>query len=306
VRKLPSLLQPRFFHPRYWLTWVGFGLAALLTTLPHRLQIGIGAGTGALAYRFARRRRHIVATNIRLCFPELDAQQQEQLVRRHLRSVGISLVETARVWIWNPAALRQRCTVHGLEHLQQAVAGGKGVLLLGMHLSTLDFCGAALGSYIDVDVMYRPNENPMLETVMTRGRMKNFPRAIEREDIRGVLHSLKQGNIVWYGADQDYGRRHSVFVPFFGVQAATITATARFARITGAAVVVLTHYRRADDNHYDIYLTPALEDFPSGDAVKDAARVSQLVEASVRPHPEQYWWVHHRFKTRPEGEGPLY
>ena len=157
-----------------------------------------------------------------------------------------------------------------------------------------------------MDVMYRANANPLLETIMTRGRMRNFPRAIERNDVRGVLQSLKQGHVVWYGADQDYGRKHSEFVPFFGVQAATITATSRFAQLTGAPVVVFSHYRRPGDDHYDVYLSAPLTDFPSQDVITDATRINQIVETAVRLHPEQYWWVHRRFKTRPEGQSPPY
>jgi Kdo2-lipid IVA lauroyltransferase/acyltransferase len=303
---LPPLLRREFLHPRYWLTWLGFGLAALVTALPHRGQIAIGAGIGALGVRLAQRRRHIVEVNIALCFPELSQVEQQALVRKTMRSVGISLIETARVWIWNPSALQARTTIHGIEHLHAAVAQGRGVILLGMHLSTLDFCGAALGNYIDMDVMYRANANPLLETIMTRGRMRNFPRAIERNDVRGVLQSLKQGHVFWYGADQDYGRKHSEFVPFFGVQAATITATSRFAQLTGAPVVVFSHYRRPGDNHYDVYLSAPLTDFPSQDVITDATRINQIVETAVRLHPEQYWWVHRRFKTRPEGQSPPY
>lgn len=306
VNQLPPLLQRAFLHPKYWLTWLGIGIAALVTNLPHRTQISIGAGIGKLAYRVASRRRRIVQVNIALCFPDLDKAAQEQLVRRHLRSVGISLIETARVWLWNPKSLRDRVTLHGVEHLKQAATQGKGVIMLGLHLSTMDFCGAALGSAIDIDVMYRANENPLLETLMKRGRMKNYPSAVERSDIRGVLKSLKKGHIIWYGADQDYGRDHSVFVPFFGVQAATITATARFAQISGAAVVPVTYYRRDDDNHYDLYLSEPLTDFPTGDVEADALRVNQIVEAAIKPHPEQYWWVHRRFKTRPEGDASFY
>jgi len=302
----PRLLRRELIHPRYWPIWLGFGLAALVTLLPHRLQMKIGTGIGALGYHVAKRRRHIVEVNIALCFPELSQQQRQQLVRQTLRSVGISLIETARVWIWNPRLIRRRVTIHGIEHLHAAVARGHGVLLLGMHLSTLDFCGAALGCDIDMDVMYRANANPLLETLMTRGRMKSFPRAIERNDVRGVLRSLKQGHVVWYGADQDYGRKQAEFVPFFGVPAATITGPARLAKLSGATALVFSHYRRPGDDHYDIYLSAPLADFPSGDSVLDTTQINQMVEAAVRFHPEQYWWVHRRFKTRPKGLPDVY
>lgn len=300
------LFQRRFLHPRYWLIWLGVGLMVLLTILPHRLQIMIGSALGKLGIVFGKRRRRVVEVNIRLCFPDLDADAQKHLVRRVFRSTGISLIETARVWFWSAGPLTDRVTVHGLEHLAQASAQGKGVILLGAHYSTLDYCGAALSQFIGVDVIYRPNKNPLLDTLMTRGRVKNFPNSIERGDIRAVLQNLRKGHTVWYGPDQDFGRKNAVFAPFFGVPAATITATSRIAKISGSPIVFLRHYRRADDDHYDIYLSEPINDFPGVSPDADAARVNQLIEDAVRPYPEQYWWVHRRFKTRPEGEPRLY
>lgn len=287
--------------PRYWPTWAGIGLARLVCLLPLRARWRVGQWLGWVAYRLAGSRRHIVRTNLKLCFPELTEPEREDLVRRNFESSGINLVETSLAWFRPATGYRHLVSVHGLDHLKRAAAEGRGVILLGNHLATLDFCGALLATWQPFTIMYRRNKNPLMEALMTRGRERHFEAGIERDNIRAVIRALRSGAIVWYGPDQDYGRKHSVFAPFFGQPAATITATSRIAAMTGAAVVPFTHYRSLETGRYDIYLGQPLADFPSGDEVQDATRVNELVEAAIRHAPEQYWWVHRRFKTRPPG-----
>lgn len=262
----------------------------------------MGAGIGFLGFLLARNRRHIVEVNISLCFPDLSRKEQARLVKDNFRSSGIGIVETANAWLGNVGKLKARYSIEGLENLRQALAGRQGVILLGLHLSTLDLSGAVLSSYIPFDVMYRRNKNPLFEAIMRRGRERNFPNAIDRNDPRAVIKSLRAAHALWYGADQDYGRKHSVFAPFFGIEAATITATARLAKMTGAKVVFFTHYRDDSTLLYRIRLGAPLNAFPSGDEYRDAARLNLLIEQAVRQQPDQYWWLHRRFKTRPAGE----
>jgi|TARA_B100001971_G_C18252982_1_gene579785 KDO2-lipid IV(A) lauroyltransferase len=294
-----------FWHPRYWITWLGFCTAWLITRLPYRLQLQIGSSIGRIGYHLANSRRHIVEVNISLCFPALPPEEQDQLVRKVFRSSGISIVETANAWLRNPRDFLPRVSITGLHHLENTLKQGNGVLLLGMHFSTLDLCGAVLATYVEFDVMYRRNKNRLLDLIMKKGRQKNFPKAINRNDIRGILNSLKQGHAVWYGADQDYGRKHSVFAPFFGIQAASITATGRFASMTQSPLILFTHFRN-EGGSYRIELSEPIADFPSGDEVADASFINQLVEQAVLKQPDQYWWLHRRFKTRPEGESRPY
>lgn len=279
-----------------------FGIAQLIVLLPYGFQIKIGAGLGKLAYLLAKQRRHIAKVNLGLCFPKLDELQQTELLKRTFRSTGIGLIETINSWLGSPLKMRDRFEINGLEHFRDALASHRGVLLLGMHSSTLDLCGAVLSSYIGFDVMYRRNKNELIEAIMTKSREKNFPSAIRRDDMRAVLKSLKQGHAVWYGPDQDYGRKHSVFAPFFNIETASITATARIARISGAKVISFTHYRSKDDKKYVIHLTAPFENYPTDNEVHDATRVNSLIEAAILKAPDQYWWIHRRFKTRPEGE----
>jgi len=295
-----SLRQPEFLKPRYWPTWVGIGLIRLICVLPLRARWALGSALGLLAFYLARKRRHIVLTNLALCFPHADIQTRQRMLIENFRSSGISIIETAVAWFEEPAGYRTLVDIEGLENLRAAKAEGRGVLLLGMHLSTLDFCGAVLASETPFDVMYRRNKNKLLEAVMTRGRQRNFDSAIERNNVRQVIRRLKEGAIVWYGPDQDYGRRHSVFAPFFSRQAATITATSRIVKITGSPVVVFSHYRDLQQGRYRIRLE-RLDDFPAGDDLIDCTLINSIVEKAISEAPEQYWWLHRRFKTQPEG-----
>ena len=306
VSAVTSLRQAEFLKPRYWPMWVGIALIRNICLLPNRARWSFGSALGFLAYHLAHRRRHIVETNLRLCFPELNAAQHKALVRDNFKSSGISIMETALVWFFPPEKFRSMVDVEGLELLKEAEQRGQGVMLMGMHLSSLDFCGAVLANVAPFDVMYRKNKNRLLEAVMTRGRERNFKSAIERNNVRQVIRRLRQGAVVWYGPDQDYGRQHSVFAPFFGVTSATITAPARILKMTGAPVILFSHYRNLETGRYRIVLSSVTASYPTGEEEADARTINQLVENAVSVAPEQYWWLHRRFKTRPDGEAKLY
>ena len=194
----------------------------------------------------------------------------------------------------------------GVEHFRAALAQGRGVVLLGAHFGCLDIISQSLADLGRIDVMYRYNKNPVLEWVQLRGRRHYYRGVIERQDTRAVLQALKSGRAVWYAADQDYGAKYSVFAPFFGVEAATITATARFAGLNGSPVVMLSHHRDYDERTWTIEFSSPIEGFPSGDDQQDACRINQVMEGEIRKRPEQYLWLHRRFKTRPTGEHQFY
>ncbi|GAB2712400.1 LpxL/LpxP family Kdo(2)-lipid IV(A) lauroyl/palmitoleoyl acyltransferase [Halomonas garicola] len=298
---------PRSFaHPRYWPTWLAIGAMHVAARLPWRLKMAVGSGIGRLVWRLAKRRRHITATNIALCFPEKSAEARRRLVKDTFIANGIGLVETATGWCGNAEAMRHRAVFLGQENMARAQARGKGVLIIGIHFSTLDLGGALHSLFFPADVVYRPHDNPLFERFMTRARRRIFGATIDRHDLRGVVRRIKAGHSVWYSPDQDFGREASVFAPFFGQQAATIRLTAKIARMTGAPVVPLRFHRNPDNATYTLEALPAFEDFPSGDEVDDAARINAFIEQAIRKHPEQYLWLHRRFKTRPEGEAGVY
>lgn len=276
----------------------------LMSRLPLRWQWRLGKLIGELAYRLIPRRRHITEVNIRLCFPELSPKEQQQLVRKVFRSNGIGMMEIGLAWFRDPKSFLPVTTVHGLEHVDAALAKGNGILLLGGHYSTLDLGGSLVTEFIEADVMQRDHNNALMNAVMTRGRERRYGVALDSRNLRGLLKQLKQNRIVWYATDQDYGRKGIVFAPFFGVPAGSITATSRIAERSGCAVVPFSHFRREHAPGYDIYFHPPLESFPSGDDLADATLVNRSIEQEVRRFPDQYLWMHRRFKTRPSKDDP--
>lgn len=295
-----------FYGPKYWTTWIAYGFMWLWGRLPLNVASGLGDWIGRLLYYIAADRRRITEINIALCFPELTPEQQTDLVKRTLRAVGRNITEgSVSLWGSNRDFQKAGHTVTGLEHIEAAQARGQGVLLVGAHFTTIDSSARVLTQKIPFDVLYRKNKNLLLDYKITEARETFAGSAIVRSDTRQLVRRLREGKVVWYAPDQDYGAHHSVFAPFFGVNAATITATTKIAQLGRAAVVPLSHYRD-EKGFYHIVIEPALENFPSGDEVADATRINQVIEVAVRKHPEQYLWVHRRFKTRPPGEPSFY
>lgn len=267
--------------------------------LPYRAAIRVGEAIGMLLYPFTVRRRRIVAVNLKLCFPELSAAERRALARKNFRYTGRTVAEMALSW-WAPASrLPQLANFHGLEHLRAAEARGRGVLLVGGHFTPMEMAARLTSFETRIDTIYRPNKNPVLEYLTARFRQRHYGEPISRKDMRMLVRRLRQGRVVWYPPDQDYGRRHAVFVPFFGVPAATVSATSRIARLSRATVVPISFYGRDDASGYDIVFHPPLEDYPGDDPAADALRLNQFFEEAIRRAPEQYLWVHRRFKTRP-------
>ncbi|WP_202980283.1 LpxL/LpxP family Kdo(2)-lipid IV(A) lauroyl/palmitoleoyl acyltransferase [Marinobacter fonticola] len=293
-----------YLHPRWWPTWLVIGFIWLLAKLPMRVQWSTGVFLGELAYRTLNRRKHITRVNIGLCFPELNDEEREARVRKSFHSNGIGIMEIGLAWFRDPESLRKLTRVHGLEYVDAGLANGKGILLLGGHYSTLDLGGSLVTMFIEADVMQRDHNNGLMNAIMTRAREKRYGVALNSKDLRGLFRRLKDNRIVWYATDQDYGRKGIVFAPFFSVPAASITATARIAERSGCTVVPFSHFRREGEIGYDIYFHPPLNNFPSGDDVADATRVNLTIENEIRRYPDQYLWMHRRFKTRPSSNEP--
>lgn len=302
----PQRLPPQLLAPRHWPAWLAVGLLWSIGRLPYRLAIRLGEGLGLLMYPFARRRRRIASINLKLCFPERSEAERRALLRRNFRYTGRTLVEMALSWWGREERLRGLRQVHHLEHLQDALARGRGVIMIGAHFTALEIAGRLLAMEVPFDSIYRPNDNAVFEYFTHKYRERHYGRAIPRDDVRGLIRSLKAGRVLWYPPDQDYGRRHSVFAPFFGIPAATITTTSRLAEISGAPVVPIFFYGRDDASGYDLVFEPPLQGFPSGDPVADATTLNRCFEAAIRRAPAQYLWVHRRFKTRPDRREPRF
>lgn len=285
---------------REWPAWLGIGLAWLLARLPWPLQRGLGRGLGALLRTTMRERRRIAGRNLALCFPDLDDDARARLLRSCFAELGIGLFEFARAWWGDVAPMRRGLRVEGLEHLAAARAGGRGVIIVSGHFTTLEISARLMCDHAPLAGMYRPHDQGAMEWAVKRGRLRYAAAMFTRDELRPALKHLKQGGLLWFAPDQDTRRGESVFVPFFGRPASSLTSTHQLARLSGAAVLAFAHERRADGG-YTLRLSPPFADFPSSDATVDTARVMAAIEAMVRQAPTQYLWIHRRFKRQPDG-----
>src|SRR5688572_14024813 len=282
---------PPPLHPRTWLQWLGIGCAWLLARLPWPLQRGLGRAVGAVLRVALPARRKVAVRNLELCFPELTASARDDLLRESFAQLGIGLFEFARAWWGEVGPLRPGLRVEGLEHLEAARAGGRGVIVVSGHFTTLEIAARLMCDHAPLAGMYRPHDQGAMEWAVKRGRLRYATAMFGREELRPALRHLKQGGLLWFAPDQDTRRGDSVFVPFFGRPAYSLTSTHQLARLSGAAVLAFAHERRADGG-YTLRLAPAFADFPSKDATLDTARVMAAIETMVRQVPSQYLQIH--------------
>lgn len=291
-------------HPKHWPAWLAIGLLALMARIPWPLQRAIGHALGALLHRAMGSRRRAAQQNLALCLPELDTSAREAIVRAHFAALGVGAFEFTRAWWGSIDPLARGVRIEGLEPVQALVAQGRGVLLVSGHFTTLEVCGRMLCAHLPVSGLYRRHDGEVMEWAVRAGRLRYAHAMFRQEEVRATVKHLRGGGVLWYAPDQDMRGKDTVFAPFFGIPAATITATHQLARMTGCAVVPFFHHR--EDGRYVLRLGEPLEDFPSGDVVDDTTRVNAAVEAMVREAPPQYLWIHRRFKRRPPGAPPLY
>lgn len=289
-----------FWTPRYWLAWLAILLLRLIVWLPHRLRLACGRALGRLACYLLRARRRVARRNLELCFTELDAQELDRLTQRHFESLGMGIVELGMAWWCSEQEVQKLVTVEGIEHMHAALAQQHGALMLSGHFAAAEFAGRALVPLLPpIAAMYRPSDNLLNDQIMRRCRGSAVAELITKDSVRRLLKVLQANQPVWYAPDQAYNRRGTVVVPFFDEPAVTNTAISQIARVSKAPVVPFVPVRLADGSGYLMKFLPALSEFPSGDAEADAMRINRLLEEQIRPMPEQYFWVHRRFKGRP-------
>lgn len=284
-------------QPATWPQWLLVGLLYAATRLPFSWQHRLGRGLGWILLQFGPKRREVTRINLELAFPEWTPEQREHVVREHFAAAGIGVLETVSGWWAGSARFTGRYTIEGLEHLDQALAGGRGALLVSAHFTDLEILARILSLHRRFAAMYRPNRNPVVDYLFKRNREFHTLGAIERNDIKGLLRSLKRNAPVWYAPDQGGSGRQYVVVPFFAEPASTQTATHRIAKVSKAPVLPFFG-RRLPDGRYLLTIAPALADFPSDDAAADTARINRLIETAVLAAPEQYFWSHRRYKAR--------
>ncbi|GLX63167.1 Kdo(2)-lipid IV(A) acyltransferase [Proteus sp. WDL240414] len=296
-----------FLQPKYWLTWFGIGLLYILVLLPYPVIYWLGTRLGRFSKVFLKKRVQIAERNLELCFPQMPKSEREALVNKNFESVGMGLFETGMAWFWPEWRVKRWFKVSGLENIQKVKDSGQGILLIGIHFLTLELGARIFGIYNPGVGVYRPNDNPVMDWLQTWGRLRSNKFMIDRKDVKGMIRSLKAGEIIWYAPDHDYGPRKSVFVPLFAVdKAATTTGTYILAKTSKPALIPFTPKRLPEGKGYELIISPPVADFPIDNEENSAKAMNKVVEQEILRAPDQYMWLHRRFKTRPEGDASLY
>lgn len=307
MTKLPCFTCA-FLHPRYWLVWVGIISLWCLVKLPYPILSRIGGVLGRIGLKFLPRRLTIARRNLALCFPEMNVDQRERLLQQNIDSVGMGVIETGIAWFWPDWRIKKWFTLSGYEHMAQARQQEKGVLLIGMHFLTLEL-GARIFGMLNPGIgVYRPNNNALLDWLQTWGRLRSNKGMLDRHDLKGMIRALKQGEIIWYAPDHDYGRHNSVFVPFFAVpDAATTVGSYMLVKSAQPAVIPFVPRRKPNGAGYELIILPDISSQLSTDSKESvASEMNKAIEHAIMMAPAQYMWLHRRFKTRPEGQVSLY
>jgi KDO2-lipid IV(A) lauroyltransferase len=275
--------------------------------LPLGFALRLHEGLGALAYRLAKSPRRLVSRNLELCFPELEAAEIERLARKHFEALGASVAESAAAWYASDRRLAGRFDIRGVEHLQAAMAAGRGVILFTGHFTTLEICGRPFRSLTPLFAcMFSHRSNPLLDEIQFRGRLRSAHEAASSDDVRALLRSLKRNAVIWYAPDQYYRGPNAELIPFFHELAMTNVATSKLARVSGAALVPFSYRRLEGQARYELRFHAPLERIPSEDPAEDTRRLFGVLEQFIRGCPEQYLWLHKKFKGRPAPLPDLY
>lgn len=294
-------------RPRFWPTWIGLGLLRLVSWLPLPLISMLGAGFGWLMYALHRPRRHVVFINISRCFPALSAREHRRMTRHHFRAFGQALFDIAIAWWASPRRLRRLVRFRDRHYFDEVRAAGCNVILLAPHFLGLEIGGVRLSMETPVVSVFHHPRNSLMRALMWRGRTRFGAKLVHYDrSFTTLVRAVKGGTPLYYLPDQDAGRRHSVFAPFFGIPAATFTALARLARMTDAVVIPCVTYQRPWGLGFETVFFPPLTDLSGTAVLEDTTRMNVAIENAVRVHPEQYFWLHKRFKTRPPGEPKFY
>jgi len=295
----------KFLHPKFYPTWILILLMKISIHLPYKLQIELGKVLGKFLFYVASSRRKIAEKNLSLCFPDKNKLQIGFLLKKNFEEIGISFFETANAFFANNQIIEQKLIVKNESYLQEAIDNDKSIILLGSHFLSLMLGGRALlvKGYLIANI-YRPQNNKLFDEIMRSRFVQNGAVMIKTKDTRSMLKAIKSKTPIWYAPDQDLGPNNSIYAPFFNIQTATVSATARLAQ-TENTVVLPYHFNRLGDK-YIMEFQRSLKPYPTKNPLKDASKTNLILEKQILKFPDQYLWVHKRFKTRPDGESDYY
>ncbi|MCW9005274.1 MAG: LpxL/LpxP family Kdo(2)-lipid IV(A) lauroyl/palmitoleoyl acyltransferase [Gammaproteobacteria bacterium] len=294
-----------FLSPRYWPTWAGLALVRLVSKMPLTVIEWCGSVLGGLLYWLMAERRHVADVNLRFAFPDYTDKEIKRMIKICFRNVGIAVFELGLAW-WENERLLEISDIEGLEYLQRAQQKGKGVIILTAHFTCLEIGGPVLNHYVPIQVMYKRAHNPLFDAFMRYHRSRLYKAIVDHNKPISLIRGLKKGYAAWYAPDQDFGSKDTVYVPFFGMDATALTAPARFSEISGAPVVPYYIIRKPSGAGYKLVILPELENFPSKKPLEDAVTINQTIEQLILKNPDQYLWIHKRYKNRPEGAERVY
>ncbi len=290
-----SLLS--FLAPRYWRSWVLIGWLRLAALLPWRWSLALHTWLGRMLGRLSPKSARIVTRNLERCFPEATGPERAGLAADYFGNMGAIVAELALAWFRRPERVRRIIEAEGVEHLEQALAGGRGVILFLGHFTTMEMCGVGVGGYAPHFVItHNPRRSRLLSEFQRRSRERLGDEVLSKHKGRALIRSLRENAVVWFAGDEAHSGKSSAMIPFFGHPAPTNTSLSRLARISGAAVLPLFYRRKADNSGYLLRFGPALENFPSDDVIADTRQLVGNLEAQIRECPAQYFWKQKRFR----------
>ncbi|MEO3736202.1 LpxL/LpxP family Kdo(2)-lipid IV(A) lauroyl/palmitoleoyl acyltransferase [Shewanella baltica] len=289
------------YHPKHWPMWFGVFLMRLTQLLPLSWQMKLGKGLGRLVMKFAGSRTHTARRNLSLCFPEMSEAQREALLTRNFEETGKAIFDTINAWWWSDEKVQQHMSITGKEHVQDTLDAGHGVILFAVHCLPLEMGARIFGQFQPGVGVYRPHNNPVMEYLQVKGRLRSNKGLVSKRDLRQMVRCLRNPDVIWYTADQDFGRSSAVFIPFYAMpDAATITGATTLAKLGKAKVLPFFVERTQGDEGYRIEVMPPLDNFPGEDELADAIRGNKIIESIIDKNRAQYMWLHRRFKTRPD------
>ena len=296
--KLPLI---RLWITRYWRNWLVYLWMRSTARLPYSTQLALGKRIGKLMYTILPNRRLVARRNLELCFPGLSRPEHESLLKRHFESVGAATAEMSMGWFGSEQIIHQLVHVEGSSNLTTALQKGTGVILFSGHFTTFEFFFPVLKKFCPwLCAMYKTQRSPLMDRIMHKGRSRSIDELLPKTRVRAMLKSLSKNAVVWYASDQSYHQKQSELVPFFNQPAMTNTAISRIAKTSGATVLPYFCRRLEDDSGYVMNIGGPLENFPTNNAIEDTRRLTALLEEYIQLCPEQYFWIHRRFKGRPE------